>query len=89
MNLVQRVLFSNIGFPILVIGSSLPALCVMALANYGRGSVPGWHLPMSVFLVTMIGLAVRDLLKAERSRLLMADRVRRLPDPASRDRDGR
>ena len=80
MEKVQRVLSSDIGFPVLTLLSCVSCLTVMGLANYGREMVPTWHGPMSGFLLMMSGFALRDLIRARRARRALAGRVRRLQD---------
>ena len=85
MDRVQRLLGSTNGFPALTIMMSGSSLIVMWLANYAREAAPTWHGPMRLFLFMMIGLALRDLIRARRTRLALAQRVRNLP-PASQGR---
>lgn len=80
MEKVQRVLSSEIGFPVLTLLSCVSCLTVMGLANYAREAAPAWHGPMTTFLLMMSGLALRDLIRARRTRQALAGRVRRLHD---------
>lgn len=79
MDKVQRVLGSEIGFPVLILLMNASGLTVMGLANYAREAAPAWHGPMTTFLLMMSGLAIRDLIRARRTRRALAERVRRLP----------
>jgi hypothetical protein len=75
MDKVQRVLGSEIGFPVLTLISCASSLTVMGLANYAREAAPAWHGPMSLFLLMMSGLALRDLIRARRTRRTSEVRV--------------
>jgi hypothetical protein len=79
MDKVQRVLGSEIGFPVLILLMNASGLTVMALANYAREAAPAWHGPMTTFLLMISGLALRDLIRTRRTRRALAERVRRLP----------
>jgi hypothetical protein len=78
MDRVQRLLGSTNGFPALTIMMSGSSLIVMWLANYAREAAPSWHGPMRLFLFMMIGLALRDLIRARRARLALAERINTL-----------
>jgi hypothetical protein len=75
MDRVQRMLGSEIGFPVLILVMNTSGLTVMGLANYAREAAPAWHGPMRLFLFMMIGLALRDLIRA---RLALAERINTL-----------
>lgn len=79
MDKVQRLLGSDIGFPVLILVMNASGLTVMGLANYGREAAPAWHGPMAMFLLMMSGFALRDLIRTRRARRALAERVRRLP----------
>jgi hypothetical protein len=68
MKSVIRALKTEQAFPVLTIFMSLSGLTVMALANLGREAAPAWHGSMTLFLTLMIGLALRDLIRACRGR---------------------
>jgi hypothetical protein len=78
MDRVQRMLGSEIGFPVLILVMNTSGLKVMGLANYAREAAPAWHGPMRLFLFMMIGLALRDLIRARRARLALAERINTL-----------
>ena len=79
MDRVQRLLGSTSGFPAITIMMSGSSLIVMWLANYAREAAPAWHGPMRLFLFMMIGLALRDLVRARRTRLALAVNAREIP----------
>jgi|AACY02.8.fsa_nt_gi hypothetical protein len=68
MKTVIRALQTDRAFPVLTILMSLSGLSVMGLANLGRDATPAWHGSMTLFLTLMIGLALRDLIRASRRR---------------------
>ena len=68
MKSVIRALQTDQAFPVLTILMSLSGLSVMGLANLGRDAAPAWHGSMTLFLSLMIGLALRDLIRAYRRR---------------------
>lgn len=59
-----RALSRETAYPVIILTQSVISFTVMGLANYGRDAAPGWHLPMTVFLLVMSGLALRDLRRA-------------------------
>lgn len=67
MTPLARALKSETAFPVLILTQCVASLVVMWLANYARDAAPDWHGPMRLFLLLMIGLALRDLLKARRA----------------------
>lgn len=68
MKPVIRALKTEQAFPVLTILMSLSGLSVMGLANLGRDAAPAWHGSMTLFLTLMIGLSLRDLIRAYRRR---------------------
>lgn len=78
MDKAQRMRGSEIGFPVLILLSCASSLTVMGLANYAREAAPAWHGPMTMFLLMMSGFALRDMIRARRTRRAMAGRVRHL-----------
>lgn len=64
MKTVIRALQAEQSFPVMTILMSLSGLTVMALANLSREAAPSWHGPMTLFLLMMIGFALRDLIRA-------------------------
>lgn len=79
MDKVRHVLGSEIGFPVLILLMNASGLTVMGLANYAREAAPAWHGPMTMFLLMMSGFALRNLIRARRTRRALAERIRRLP----------
>jgi hypothetical protein len=68
MKSVIRALKTEQAFPVLTILMSLSGLTVMSLANLGREAAPASHGSMKLFLTMMVGLALRDLIRAYRGR---------------------
>jgi len=67
MKTIARALKSETAYPAFILTQCLISFMVMGLANYAREAAPAWHLPMSIFLVMMSGLALRDLRKARQA----------------------
>ena len=63
-----NVLDREAAFPVIVLAVSGISLTTMWLAGYASETTPAHHFPLRLFLFSMCGLALRDLLRIHRAR---------------------